>query len=191
MREVRGRCERRPRSSNRGLHTGSRTSPTRRRNPGPCGRLALGVDAGVDVLAVEVGALVRRRDLHVDARMQRVEAREARDQPADGERRRQLEPQQALVGALLQLAGRVVDLVERAAQRAKVGGPLRRQRDAALRAQEQARAEPLLERADVAAHRALRHRQLARGARDAAVAGDGLEGADGVERREAAQHGLI
>ena len=149
------------------------------------------MDAGVDVLAVEVGAVVRRRDLHVDAGMQRVELREARNQPADGECRRELEPQQVLVRALLQLARRVVDLVERSAQRPEVRGALRGQVDAALRAHEELGAEPVLERADVPTHRALRDRELGRRAGDAPVAGDGLEGPDGIERRQAAEHGSI
>ena len=154
-------------------------------------RLALGVNAGVDVLAIEVGALVRCRDLHVDAWMQRMEAREARDQPANGKRRRKLEPQQALVRALLQLARGMVDLVERAAERAKVGRSLRGQRDSPLCAYEETRAEPLLQGSHVTAYRPLRDGQLMRGTGDAPVACDSLEGADGIERWKAAQHGQI
>ena len=92
------------------------------------------------------------------------------------------------VGARLHLPRREVDLVERAVDRPEVRGTLRGQRDAALRPGEQRGAEPAFERGDVPAHGALGHAQLARGAGDAAVARDGVERPDGVERWHSAQH---
>ncbi len=61
-------------------------------------RLGPGIDAHVHILAVEVGGLVRRRDLHVDAGVLRVKARQARHQPAQGKGRRQLQAQAPVLG---------------------------------------------------------------------------------------------
>jgi hypothetical protein len=77
------------------------------------------VDARVNVLAIEVRAIVRGRDLNVDRRMQRVKGGKAWYEPADREHGGQLQAQQVIVGALLQLAGGVIDLVQRTANRAR------------------------------------------------------------------------
>ena len=56
------------------------------------------------------------------------------------------------------------------------------QDDLARAAQEQRRAEPLLEQLDLVAHRRLGHAELLGGAGKAQAAGDGFEDADGGER---------
>ena len=55
----------------------------------------------------------------------------------------------------------------------------------ARHAQEQRRADPLLEQLDLIADRRLGHAQLLAGTGEAAEPGRGLEGADGRERRQA------
>ena len=54
---------------------------------------------------------------------------------------------------------------------------------------EELEAELRLERLDLVADRALRDAQLLGGAREALVAGRGLEGLERVQRRQAARHG--
>ncbi len=146
------------------------------------------VDAGVHVLACEIRRLVRRRDLHVEVAVERMELREARHEPPDRERRRDLQAQRLLVGVLLQLARSVLELVERPADDPRVGDPLRRQVDAAPVAHEEPHAEPVLERGDVAAYRTLRDTELLGCAREARVARRRLEDAHRVERRQAPRH---
>jgi hypothetical protein len=55
-------------------------------------------DGRVDVLALEVWRVMRRRDLHVDLRMSRVERDEPRHKPTNGKRRRHLDPEDSVVG---------------------------------------------------------------------------------------------
>ena len=109
-------------------------------------RMVIGMDTGVDVLAAEVCRLMRRRDLHVEVAVQCMELREARHQPADRERRRNLEPKRLIVGLLLQLTRRVFELVERPANDSRVHHPFRRQPDTAAVAYEELHAKPCLER---------------------------------------------
>ena len=58
--------------------------------------------------------------------------------------------------------------------------------DLARAAEEERRAEPLLEQLDLVAHRRLGHPELFGGAGKAQAAGDGFEDADGGERAAAA-----
>jgi hypothetical protein len=61
-------------------------------------------------------------------------------------------------------------------------------RQPAAAAGEQRRAQRILQQLDLPADRAMGHVQLLRGPRHAAQAGRGLEGAQGIERRQVARH---
>jgi hypothetical protein len=137
----------------------------------PGRRLGPGIDADIDILAVEVGVGVRGGDLHVDLRVEGVEADEPRHQPAHGEGRRQFQPQPVLVGAALELRGSRFEQIERALGDIEEQLPLWRELDATVNAREQLHLQPLLEAGDMAADRALRDAQLVSRTREAAISG--------------------
>ena len=151
-------------------------------------RMLVRVNAGIDVLAAEVRRLMRRRDLDVEVAVQRVELREARNEPPDRERRRNLEPQRLPIGFLLQLPGRIFELVERLSDGSRIGDSLRRQSDASPVAHEKLHAEPRLERRNVAAYRALRDAEFRRRLRKARVPRRGFECAHRIQRRKTPGH---
>jgi hypothetical protein len=95
--------------------------------------VALGVDARVDVLAIEIGGLVRGRDLHVDARMQRVERRRGAARASGSRTSAAASGAAGCPSGSSALPRREVDLVERAVDRPEVRGTLRGEGDAALR----------------------------------------------------------
>ncbi len=110
------------------------------------------------------------------------EARQHRDDRAHRERRRQPDPQHArqLPGAA-QFVLRLHQLVEQGLDAFEVARAGLRERQRARAAREQRRAEFLLERSDRARRGGLRNLEFARGAREAAGAGDAHEQAQGGE----------
>ncbi|MOA30617.1 hypothetical protein D3C78_1517200 [compost metagenome] len=115
--------------------------------------------------------------------MQRMELRQARNQPAHRQRRL-ARYRQRRRGGRLQLRYRLLQGVQRLAAGGKQPGAGGTEKDRAVAALEQRHAQLLFQQADLAADRAVRHAQLVSRAHEAAVAGSGLEHAQGVQRRQ-------
>jgi hypothetical protein len=140
------------------------------------------VDAHVDILAVELDVLVRGRDLHVDLPVHAMKPRQSRHQPPDRESGRQLQAQSVGGGLTCQAPGLLLDLVERRTQCCGIGGPFRRQLDAATHARAQHAADARLQLEHVTADGALRHSKFPGRAREAAMPRCRLEGTQRIER---------
>jgi len=131
----------------------------------------------VAVVAREVDVVARRAHVEVGARVRRREARHARQQPACGERRRHADAQQARVAALRQFrdgGGQVAEYCAHALRKALafIG-----EADAASGAGDEVDADLFLEQLDLVTDRAVREVQRLGGAREAAFARGGVEGA--------------
>ena len=87
-----------------------------------------------------------------------------------------------------QPVGREPQIVEGGADAGEVFLRLRRQRQRAVLADEQANAEFFLQPLDLMADRGLRDVQLGRGLRETQMPGGGLEGAQPVQRRQPGGH---
>jgi hypothetical protein len=148
-------------------------------------RLAV-ADRHVDALPIQIEHAVVGGDAHVDLGVRQMEAAQTRNQPqpAEGERRGDRH-----AGALL-AAGQAVhhigDLPQRAADCAIELLPLHGELQPARLAHEQAHAQALLERLDLAAYRRLGDEQLVGRASEVQVAGGRLEAAQQVQRRDRA-----
>jgi hypothetical protein len=125
-----------------------------------------------------------RRDLHVDPRMSCVEPDEPRHKPTNRKRRWDLDSESSVIGDGRELDGRVMNLVECAADNVEVRQAFGRQTNAAIPAPEQTDTEINLEAGDLAADGALGHPQFFGGAGETAISGSGIEGAERCERRQ-------
>jgi len=147
------------------------------------------LQGGVERVARQVDRLGRRRDVHGDVRVAGVEAAEPRHQPADREGRRDRDVELDRARAAGQRAAHQIEPVERVAELRLEPASRRRQPPHAAVGVEQAHAERLFQIADLMADRRRRDAQLLGGARQGAEAGRRLEGAQRVERGQAARHG--
>ncbi|KGS79755.1 hypothetical protein Y027_5718 [Burkholderia pseudomallei TSV5] len=129
------------------------------------------------------------RQVHRDVGPQRAELRQARNQPLARERRHDRELERRADAALRHQLERVaLDALEVAPHERRIMAAVRRQHDPFLDPQEQRDAEPLLERRDLAADRALRERELVGRAGKAFVAGRRFEDLQRREVRNAFAH---
>ena len=110
-----------------------------------------------------------------------MKARQARDQPRHREGGVRTHLELLALRPARQALRRVTHGVDGLRHRAKVVRALARQRYLLVPAMQQANAEEVLERADLAADRARRHVQLVRRERDAHVPRGRLEGAHGIQ----------
>ena len=133
---------------------------------------------GVDVLAGEVDHAVGGGQLDVDFRMRLQEIAKPRHQPAGGEGDRQAERQYAAVTARLDLLHRLRQSIEAVADARPQGLAGIGQEKAAGEAAEQRLAQLILQELHLMADRGLGDAELGGGAREAQMAGRGLEGAE-------------
>jgi len=157
-----------------------------RRHAGPDTGAEL--DRRVNVVAVEIDGPRTGRDMHGNARMQGLEAAQARHQPADREGRGDMDVQFRRCLVARQGATRQVDLAERVGQLLGQAFALEGQAPRPPFDLEQADAEPVLQVLDLMADRRGRHAQLVRRPRQGAEPGRDLEGAERIERRNGVRH---
>ncbi|MNQ91864.1 hypothetical protein D3C85_1072630 [compost metagenome] len=187
-----GRTLQRPGSGQQG-RTAHRRHVGRQQTLGPhAGIVAASVaDGHVHATAADVGQPHIRRHPHLDLRMRRREAGDARGQPFGGEGRRDADGQgMTTVGAIQQVPGplQIVEAVvqQRIELSAQVG-----QGDLTPLAVEQGRARMFLKNADLLADGAGRDRQLFGGAGDVQAPRGGLERLQGVQRRDTTLDGDV
>ena len=158
------------------------------------GRDAIAAQAGIAAEAVtdrhvhafggKVRQAARGNDVQLDVRVARAKAAETRHQPGFRECRRRADREHAGAGRGLQATRRLADLAEGVADRHEIALTGFGQHEGAVAAPEQLRPEPFLEAAHELAYGAGRDRQFGGGLFHAEVAGGGLEGAQGVQRRQ-------
>jgi hypothetical protein len=119
-------------------------------------------DRVVEPLSGKVDPVVVGRKPKIDEWMRLAEARQARQQPADGERADRADAQHFAHHPAVEPAERLGDPVERLAKHRQQRAALVRQREAARQPAEQGRAEPLLERLYLVAERGRSHAKLDR-----------------------------
>ena len=138
------------------------------------------------------GAQIRDRVVGVDGEldigMQRIEPPQPRHQPARGDGRLDRNGKPARAGGGKDVAGRGLQSVEEVRDFARVPRPGLAQHHPPSGAMEELQAKPLLEVADVPAHRGMGDEKLVRRGRKALMPGGGFEGAQCVERWQAAGH---
>ncbi len=142
-------------------------------------------DRQVDAVGDKIGQPAGRCDVQFDVRVARGKPAEPRHQPGCGERRWRAYRQHAGPRQRLHPARRLADLAEGVADRHEIGLSGFGQCERAVGATEQCRAKPLLQAAHQLADRARRNGQFGGGLLHAEVAGGCLEGAQGVQGRQA------
>jgi hypothetical protein len=156
------------------------------------------VQRGVAAAVREHEGARRHVHMHRHQRVLRRQVRQPRQQPAGGEGGHRSQVHAAVRaprepgGAGGHRVQRVaLQPVEPAGHLACVGCAGGRQCHAMARAAEQRDAEKVLQRRDLARHRALRQRQFVRGAGVALVPGGGIEAAQRLQGRDLARHDML
>ncbi len=153
-----------------------------------------GVDAGsvtdseIHILTVKIDKPIRRVDAHLDVGVLVVEAIEPRHQPLGGESGHDADHQCRVRIVRAKERGGLSQLVEPFPERNQAGLPGLRDDHRAGPAAEELGAEVVLEGAHLLADGRRGHVQLLGGLREAQVTRGGLEGTQGVQRRELARH---
>ena len=145
-------------------------------------------DRQVDVLAREVDVMQRRRHPELDLGKGLREAAEPVHQPLGGEVGRRADREHPRTLPLQQPLGAERDPVERVADHVEIFAAGLGDHQPLALAIEKLEAELGFERLHLVADRALGDAELLRGPGEALVAGGGLEGPDGVQRRQPARH---
>ena len=153
------------------------------------GPIAVAMTHGkVHVLAREVDVMQGRRHAQIDGRVVLGKAAQAVDEPFGRKVRRRADGEDARALPLEQTLGADRDAVESVAQHGEVLAARLRDDEALALAIEELDAQLELQGLHLVAHRALRHAQLLGRAREALVAGRGLESLERIEGRKAAEH---
>ncbi len=118
------------------------------------------------------------------------ETAEPRHQPARGEGRQRRHGQRPRGPLGEQIPGGIVDEGKGAAQGRQIGLAVIGEQQRPVEATEQLTAQVLLQGLHLVAHRRLGDEQLLRGPGEAQVPRGGLEGPQGVQRRQATSHGI-
>ena len=145
-------------------------------------------DRKIDLLAGEVDVVQRRRDAQVDVGMRLGKVPETVDEPLGGEIRRSANGEDASVLTLQKPLGANGDAVQRIAHDVEVVLARFRDDESLAFAIEELDGKLGLERFDLMAHCALGNAQLFGRPRKALMPRRGLEGFQGIQRRQAWAH---
>lgn len=146
-------------------------------------------DCHVGATRVEIHQGATGGQAQIDRGVRDLEAAEARHQPRGGERGRGAEGQGLRPRERRHPLHRLGDLAKRAANLRQKDPARLGQFQRPVQATEQLRAEAMLEQGDLLAHRARCHPEVTGGLGHAGVPRHGLEGAQGIEGRQAC-HGV-
>ena len=143
-------------------------------------------DLDVDVGRAGLQFAFHDRELDLHAGMGRGEFRQTPHQPVVGKRRADADAQTGRQGHRATARAQIREAVEQVGQAGGQRRTGRRRTETRRRSVEQRRADKRFQPAQAMADRALGHAELGRRPRHAAMAQRGVEGDEGVERREGA-----
>ena len=147
------------------------------------------VKADVDIGRAQVAPVVGAEQPEPDVRILRHEAAESRDQPQRQDRGHAANCKLAGRRGARHAGGRRRDPIERGGDRGKQFGAVGRELEPPAHALEQLDLEHELQRPDLVADGAVRDVEFSRREGQRPMARGGLEGAQGIERRQALAHG--
>ena len=146
--------------------------------------------ADVHVLAREIDQAFIGEQAHVEIGMDGAKAPEAAHQPSRRERRQARHGHGTRAVARNQARGRGIDAIEGVLERGQIGLPRLGQNQRAILPPEQAHAQAFLEPLHLMTDRRLGDVQLIRGLGERQMARRRFEGAQRIEGRKMARHGL-
>ena len=139
------------------------------------------MDADVDILAVKIDRLMRRRNLHINMAIERMKTGQTGHHPANGQSGRQFDPQGIACRLGFQAAGLDVDFIEQLAKHGGIERALARCFNSTTQATAEGQAKPLLKLGHVPADRTLSHAQFTGGFGEAAIAGCGFKSPERIQ----------